>query len=51
MGMVALARTFLIALWRFLRPGELPAGAVLKVAVSGETIPASTTVSRGRITA
>src|SRR5262249_20851666 len=34
-GMVALARKLLIALWRFLRTGELPAGAVLKVAVSG----------------
>jgi transposase len=35
MGIVALARKLLIALWRFLRTGELPAGAVLKVAVSG----------------
>jgi transposase len=34
-GIVALARKLLIALWRFLRTGELPAGAVLKVAVSG----------------
>jgi len=33
--MVALARKVLIALWRCLRTGELPAGAVLKVAVSG----------------
>src|SRR5215468_5461768 len=49
-GIVALARKLLIALWRFLRTGELPAGAVLKVAVSGETIPASTKVSRGGIT-
>jgi len=49
-GIVALARKLLIALWRFLRTGELPAGAVLKVAVSGSTIPASTKVSRGEIT-
>jgi transposase len=34
-GMVALARQFLIALWRFLKTGELPAGAVRKVEVSG----------------
>ena len=34
-GLVALARKLLIALWRFLKTGELPAGAVLKVAVSG----------------
>jgi transposase len=34
-GIVALARKLLIALWRFLRTGELPAGAVLKVGVSG----------------
>jgi transposase len=34
-GIVALARKLLIALWRFLKTGELPAGAVLKVAVSG----------------
>jgi transposase len=34
-GIVALARKLLIALWRFLRTGELPAGAVLKGAVSG----------------
>src|SRR5262249_30187689 len=33
-GMVALARKLLIALWRFLRTGTLPAGAVLKVEVS-----------------
>jgi hypothetical protein len=46
-GMVALARKLLIALWRFLRPGALPAGAGLKVAVSGSTIPARTKVSRG----
>jgi hypothetical protein len=38
--MVALARKFLIALWRFLQTGELPAGAVRKAEVSGETIPA-----------
>jgi transposase len=30
-GMVALARKFLIVLWRFLETGGLPAGAVLKV--------------------
>jgi transposase len=36
-GIVALARQLLIALGRFLRTGALPAGAVLKVAVSGET--------------
>jgi transposase len=34
-GIVALARKCLIALWRFLKTGELPAGAVLKAAVSG----------------
>jgi transposase len=34
-GIVALARKLLIALWRFLRTGELPAGAVFKGAVSG----------------
>ena len=33
-GMVALARKLLIALWRFLKTGELPAGAVLKAEVS-----------------
>jgi len=32
-GIVALARKLLIALWRFLRTGELPAGVVLKVEV------------------
>jgi|SRR6516164_1462892 transposase len=30
MGMVAVARKLLIALWRFLETGVLPAGAVLK---------------------
>jgi transposase len=30
MGMVAGARKFLLALWRFLEPGVIPAGAVLK---------------------
>jgi transposase len=30
-GIVALARKLLIVLWRFLEPGVLPAGAVLKV--------------------
>jgi transposase len=34
-GIVALARKLLSALWRFLKTGELPAGAVLKVEVSG----------------
>ncbi len=34
-GIVALVRKVLIALWRFLRTGALPAGAVLKGAVSG----------------
>ena len=33
-GIVALARQLLIALGRFLKPAELPAGAVLQVAVS-----------------
>jgi transposase len=32
---VALARKLLMALWRFLATGELPAGAVLKAEVSG----------------
>ena len=31
-GMVAVARKFLIALWRFLRTGVVPEGAVLKAA-------------------
>jgi transposase len=34
-GIVALARKLLIALWRFLKTGEIPAGAVLKVQASG----------------
>ena len=34
-GMVALARKLLIALWRFLKTGELPTGAVLKAERSG----------------
>jgi transposase len=34
-GIVALARKLLIALWRFLKTGELPAGAVLKAEASG----------------
>jgi transposase len=34
-GIVALARKLLIALWRFLETGELPAGAVLKAEASG----------------
>jgi transposase len=45
-GIVALARKLRIALWRFLKTGELPAGAGLKVEVSGETIPESTKVPR-----
>ena len=49
-GIVALARKLLIALWRFLKTGELPAGAVLKVEVSDETIPESKKVPRRRIT-
>lgn len=32
LGMVAVARQLLIALWRFLKTGVLPAGAVLKEA-------------------
>jgi transposase len=31
-GIVAVARTLLMALWRFLETGVLPAGAVLKEA-------------------
>jgi transposase len=34
-GIVALARKLLIALWRFLKTGVLPEGAVLKVETSG----------------
>jgi transposase len=34
-GMVGLARKRLMALWRFLKTGEIPAGAVLKAAASG----------------
>jgi transposase len=34
MGLVALARQLRIALWRFLRTGALPAGAVRKVEVA-----------------
>jgi transposase len=30
MGLVAVARKLLIALWRFLETGEVPEGAVLK---------------------
>ena len=33
LGIVALARKLLIALWRFLKTGVLPEGAVLKPAV------------------
>jgi transposase len=33
-GIVALARKLLIALWRYLKDGEIPAGAVLKPAVA-----------------
>ena len=43
---MALARKLLIALWRFLKTGELPAGAVLKAEVSGETIPEDKKVPR-----
>ena len=32
LGMVALARKLLIALWRFVKTGVLPEGAVLKTA-------------------
>ena len=32
MGMVAVARQLLVALWRFLKSGVLPEGAVLKEA-------------------
>jgi transposase len=34
LGIVALARKLLIALWRFVKPGVLPEGAVLKTAPS-----------------
>jgi len=34
MGIVALARKLLMALWRFLKTGDLPAGAVLKAEAS-----------------
>jgi transposase len=34
-GIVALARKFLLALWRFLKTGELPVGAGLKAAGAG----------------
>jgi transposase len=34
-GIVALARKLLIALWRFLKTGVLPEGAVLKGETSG----------------
>ena len=46
MGIVALARKFLIALWRVLRTGVLPAGAGRKVEVASEPIPARPQVSR-----
>ena len=36
MGMVALARKLLIALWRFLKTGVLPEGAVLKAETLGQ---------------
>jgi hypothetical protein len=45
-GIVALARKLLIALWRFLKTGELPVGAVLKAAGSGERIPEDEQVPR-----
>ena len=41
-GIVALARKLLIALWRVLQTGERPAGAILTAEVSAETIPKST---------
>jgi hypothetical protein len=49
-GMVALARKLLIALGRFLKTGELPAGAVLKAEVSGERIPEDEHVPRSGAT-
>jgi hypothetical protein len=49
-GIVALARKFLIALWRFLNTGARPAGAVLKAAVSGEPISEGDKVLRSRAT-
>ena len=36
MGIVALARKLLIALWRFVKTGVLPEGAVLKVATPSQ---------------
>jgi Transposase IS116/IS110/IS902 family len=36
-GLVARVRQLLLALWRFLKPGVLPAGAVRKAEASGET--------------
>jgi transposase len=38
-GIVALARQLLVALWRYLETGELPAGALLKPADGEETQP------------
>ena len=35
LGIVALARKLLIALWRFLKTGVLPEGAVLKTEAPG----------------
>jgi hypothetical protein len=35
LGLVALARKPLMALWRFLKTGDLPVGAVLKAEASG----------------
>ena len=37
MGLVALARKLLMALWRCLKPGEIPAGAVRTGQASGES--------------
>jgi hypothetical protein len=37
-GIMALARKVLIALWRFLETGALPAGAVLKAEVSVSSV-------------
>jgi transposase len=45
-GIGALARQVLIALWRFLKTGERPAGAVRKAAVSGSRIPEDEQVPR-----
>lgn len=49
-GIVALARQLLMALWRVLETGALPAGAVLKAEASGETAPVGAQVQRTRAT-